>query len=648
LIKKSFMMLSTKRNASGGRWLMSLFVLPVIFLCNASNAEVSVASIFNSNMVLQRDMPIHLWGWANQNEKVIVDFNGQKVSALPGRNGRWEVTLLPMKVSHEPLDLRISGENTITLNNILIGEVWICSGQSNMDLEMALCLNATQECEEADYPEIRLMKVTGIASHSPRENIVGGQWVVCSPESANVFSGAAYYFGRELFVELGVPIGLIASAYGGSRIQAWIPKNDFNRAEKAGEALEPPAEVATAATPCAFFNGMIAPLVPYGVRGVIWYQGESNFEGGMDYFHLQRTLIERWRKAWGKNNLSFYYVQLPNYSFSNEAMPEMGDGWASIREGQSKCLEIPNTGMVTTLDIGEATDLHPGNKQDVGKRLARWALAKDYGKSIVYSGPRYKASVVKGNEVEVSFDHVGLGLMIGEKNGLEPVKEVVEGQLKWLSLCDGAGKWHWAEAVVEGNTLRVWSEFVDNPTAIRYAYTQNPQGLHLYNKEGLPAGPFRDDAILAQLDMQESEFLCRPLVAEVVRDDQASDGEAVRIKSTKTLEWGVKQSLNGIVKRIEFKPDETYTLYMRARCEVKSKRGIAFQSEVLGAKELSGALGSVTCQDIQDNAYRNYELGTTRLSGGMAIWITVWNNPDVKALWIDKFWVERCSPQSRN
>jgi sialate O-acetylesterase len=243
--------------------------------------------------------------------------------------------------------------------------------------------------------------------------------------------------------------------------------------------------------PTRLYNGMIAPVVPYAIRGALWYQGESNGGEGATYLHKMSALVGGWRQVWSEGDFPFYYVQLANFQQSDPSKPAGGDGWANLREAQLKALVIPNTGMAVIIDIGDAANVHPKDKQDVGKRLALWALAGTYGKKdLVFSGPLYKSHAIAGNKIRIAFDHVGGGLIVGEKRGLAPVAEVKDGKLKWFAIAGEDNVWHWADAVIDGPTVVVSSAEVANPVAVRYAFAMNPEGANLYNKEGLPASPF--------------------------------------------------------------------------------------------------------------------------------------------------------------
>jgi len=519
-----------------GQSLLTLSVLAVG--CGSVHAAAKLPGFFTDNMVLQQGMPVPVWGTADKEEEVTVSFTEQVKVAKADENGRWEIRLDPLAASADGKDLCIKATNEIVFKNVVVGEVWICSGQSNMEFGVGGCLNAKEEAAAADLPAIRHMKIGHINAATPQTD-VKSQWAVCSPATASGFTAVGFFFGRKLHQELQVPVGLISTNWGGTRIEPWIcpagfrmtpelkeiadkidacdPSNPAGReawgkalvavrawteeAEKAmaGGRVIPeqpvlPALGASHQEPTKLYNGMIHPLIPYAIRGAIWYQGESNGGEGVSYLHKMRALINGWRALWKQGDFPFYYVQLANYQKPTDD-PAGGDGWAQLREAQRVALTIPNTGMAVTTDIGAAGDIHPRNKQDVGMRLALWALCKTYGKAdLVYSGPLYKSHAVDGNTIRIEFDSAGSGLMVGKKDGLAPTQAVADGALKRFAIAGEDKKWVWADAKIDGATVVVSSDKVEKPVAVRYAFSMNPEGCNLYNQEGLPASPFRTDS----------------------------------------------------------------------------------------------------------------------------------------------------------
>ncbi len=500
------------------RCLALLMVLSVSLLAaGTSFADVTLPRIFASDMVLQRDMPLPVWGWATPGEQVTVTIAGQKVATKADTLGRWQVKLAALPASAKPLEMTVTGKNTVQFKNILVGDVWVCSGQSNMELQMKSVINATEEIASADRPAIRLFQVQKFVAPSPASNVLG-RWDVCTPETVKSFSAVGYFFAVNLHKQIDVPIGLIGTSWGGTRIEPWTPAEAFaavpalatiagtvaqqnqqqtgalepllpsleawlkaaSAARAKGQPIPPMPPLPPALTdngkPTALYNGMVTGLVPFGIRGAIWYQGESNVSEGMLYCEKMKALIGGWRKAWGQGEFPFYYVQLAPYRYGNEPqkLPEL---W----EAQVAALSIPNTGMAVTNDIfGTVSNIHPTNKQDVGKRLALWALAKTYGvKDVVYSGPLYKSMKIEGSTIRVSFDHVGGGL--ASRDG-EP--------LSWFEIAASDGKFVKADAKIDGQTVVVSSEEVPAPAAVRFAWSQVATP-NLMNKEGLPASAFR-------------------------------------------------------------------------------------------------------------------------------------------------------------
>jgi sialate O-acetylesterase len=515
-------------------------LLAVCAASSAAMANVRLPRIFSNHMLLQRGLEAPVWGWAEAGEEVSVQFAGQEKSATADENGKWMVRLDALEASSKGRALVVKEKNTITLNDVLVGDVWICSGQSNMEWQTRSVINAPEEIAAAKYPEIRLFDVPGhTTAATAQSDVPGGSWQLCSPQSVASFSAVGYFFGRHFHRETGVPVGLLGTNWGGTRIEPWVPpvgfrsvpelkniarqidqfdpttatgkatwdahlKNVEDWIAKTRDALAAGTNVSKApitpgftnsGQPTAIYNSMVHGLAPYGVRGAIWYQGESNGSEGVSYFHKMQALIQGWRNVWGQGEfpLYFYFVQLADFQKSNDN-PAGGDGWAKLREAQRQTLTIPGTGMAVITDIGAANDIHPRNKQDVGYRLALWALRDVAKQNVVPSGPLFKEIKVEESAIRVYFEHAANGLIVGErKKGLEPTPEVKDGTLMRFAIAGEDKTWHWADAKIDGDTVVVSSKKVPKPVAVRYGYTMNPTGANLYNKEGLPASPFRSD-----------------------------------------------------------------------------------------------------------------------------------------------------------
>jgi sialate O-acetylesterase len=487
---------------------------------SALHAAVAVASPFTDHAVLQRGQPIPVWGTADAGEKVTVTFDGQTKMVAAGADGKWRINL-DSHTAGGPYDFTVAGTNTIKLTDILVGEVWVCSGQSNMEFVVKNARNSEQEIAAANFPKLRHFAVTKKTSDTPLTSCAG-TWTVCTPETVGGYTAVGYFFGRKLLQELDVPIGLLHTSWGGTPAEAWTSKPSltstttfkdvFTAWDKQGEnypaQLEafkktiakwdteaaaakaagkpepkkprPPQDPKTSPhKPATLYNGMLNPLVPYGIKGAIWYQGESNAGRAKEYHELLSLMIGDWRQSFGQGDFSFYIVQLANYMARK---PEPGDSsWAELREAQYlTTTTVKNTGMAVIIDIGEEKDIHPKNKQDVGLRLALNALAKDYGKQIEYSGPIYKSLAVDGVNAVVSFDHLGGGLTVtGDK-------------LTGFAIAGEDKKFVWADAKIVGNTVVLSAAGVTKPVAVHYAWGDNPE-CSLSNKAGLPAVPFRTD-----------------------------------------------------------------------------------------------------------------------------------------------------------
>ena len=476
----------------------TLLSIALISFAHLGLADVKLPNVIGSGMVLQRDMAVPVWGWAEVGEEVTVSFAGQTKKTTAGDDGKWMIKLDSLKANAKGSTLTISGTNKINLDNVLVGEVWICSGQSNMEWAIRQSMNPKEEAAAANYPQIRLFNVPGHTVSPLPKDEGAGQWQVCEPNSANNFSAVGYFFGRRLHKDLKVPVGLIGSNWGGTRIEPWTTLAGFESVPELSKIADQVKNYnqdtrVGGGQPSAIYNSMVHPLTPFAMRGGIWYQGESNGNEGITYYQKKHALVNGWRKAFQNKDLAFYWVQLANFQKESDK-PEGGDGWAKLREAQTKALDIPGTGMAVITDIGAANDIHPKNKQDVGWRLAQWALHQTYGqKNLVPSGPLYKSHKVEGNKIRLSFDHAGSGLIVGKKTGLEPTEEVKDGKLEHFSISGKDNKWVWADARIDGQTVVVESKEVSEPVAVRYGFTMNPAKANLYNKEGLPAGPFRTD-----------------------------------------------------------------------------------------------------------------------------------------------------------
>jgi sialate O-acetylesterase len=635
--------------------------LLVAFTAGPLWADVKMPAVFSDNMVMQKGVPVCVRGWADPAEKVAVEFSGQRKATVADREGKWMIKLDPLNQSATPAEMRVSGKNTVCIKSVLVGDVWLASGQSNMAMAVREVQNAAKEIAAANYPDIRVFMVERELASSPKEDCAG-KWLICNPQNVGSFSAAAYFFVRELHAKYKVPMGLINSAVGASSCQAWTPakvlladkslpqlaalapedyrdwktyaafrqgvyerysckdpgvkpeclawsRPEFDASDwkdftvpgsfesqgmnidgavwlrkevelpanwagqnlsvffgpisdndivfmngkqigatenhwrewvfrtyaipgklvRAGKNLiavrifnrignggffppypapqklvkDPRSEILLTgpwkckvelavkpgklpivlpspySIPTAFFNAMIAPLTRFPVRGFIWYQGEGNAGAAKQHSTLFPAMIESWRRLWGIENLPFYFVQLASFR-ARQSQPTEG-GWPLLRESQLKTLALHDTGMAVTIDIGEAMQIHPRNKQDVGKRLARWAMRDCYGdKDLEVSGPLYASSVIEGGKIRIRFTHVGGGLKVHGDT------------LKGFAIAAADGKFVWAQAAIDGDSVVVWNPSVEHPRFVRYAWADNPE-CNLYNGADLPASPFRTD-----------------------------------------------------------------------------------------------------------------------------------------------------------
>jgi sialate O-acetylesterase len=636
---------------------VTFILIAGLFLINFSiQAEVRLPSILTDNMVLQREIPVNIWGWAIPGEKVTISLNNQKASVKADVEGKWKVQLTPMKAGG-PFEMHVYAKNEIVLKNILIGDVWVCGGQSNMEWILQNSLNWDKEADSAGLPNIRLLTISKKMSNTPKDDVENSKWLTCDANNAAVFSAIGYYFGKDLNHHLNVPIGLINSNWGGTDIETWISMesmqrdNDYkkiieNMKSKALDSLQKEAELKerkwmdtvtnfdrgiiekwylaetnlsgwkeiqapgiwesqgyqsldgvawyrkefnlstteanaiaevslgpvddfdetyingkligktekydiprkykiqpgilragknvicvkvtdtgggggiwgnsnqmyidaggtkkslagtwlfrvsidlpaqkAAGSPNSFpsmlYNAMIHPLLNFGIKGVIWYQGENNTGNPIKYRTLFPSLINDWRSNWKEGEFPFLFVQLANYMAPNSEPGQ--SNWAELREAQAMTLSVPKTGMACIIDIGEANSIHPLNKRDVGYRLALAAYKVAYNENIVFSGPVYKAMKIENDKIIIEFDNMGSGLLVRNKNGY----------INAFTIAGSDKTFHWAKAFLEGNKVIVFSEEVKNPVAVRYAWANNPDDVNLYNKEMLPAVPFRTDS----------------------------------------------------------------------------------------------------------------------------------------------------------
>ncbi|GAC1426637.1 MAG: sialate O-acetylesterase [Chitinophagaceae bacterium] len=489
-------------------------LLFVIFSFLPAFAELRLPAIIADNMVLQQKYAVTLWGWANAGEHITITAGWDKtpLTATAGNDGKWNVRVKTIKAGG-PYNILFSASNNIEIKNVLLGEVWLASGQSNMEFFMTKTsggytgvLNYPEEIKAADYPLIRMIDVPNTVADEPRQDFAG-KWKICSPQTADTFSAVAYYFARALHIATGYPIGIINATWGGTPAESWTRKDILEKdssfsiildrykkqcddypaafekykielekwkadtSKSKGAAPREPAGPHYSKSPYKLYNGMIAPLLPYTLKGVIWYQGEDNAGRAAQYRRLFPAMIKNWRNDFNNEKMPFYFVQISPHRSQN---PE-------IRDAQLYTLRtVPFTGMAVTTDNGDSLNIHPRNKKLVGERLSLWALKNDYGKKdIVASGPLYKSMKTAGNKIRIQFDYA---------DGLQ----AKGGDLKEFTIAGPDANFVPAKAVIDGNTVLVWSDAVQQPAAVRFAWRNTPFP-NLYNKADLPASPFRTD-----------------------------------------------------------------------------------------------------------------------------------------------------------
>ncbi len=471
--------------------------------------ELRVASVFGDHAVLQQGVKLPVWGTATANTRVTVRFAGQVKTVQAAKDGTWRLDLSPLQVTDTGATMIVESEkDRQEVRDLLVGEVWYASGQSNMQMTLGACakkLPAIGEMVEGDSTDhIRWLRIDEPDSPLPLSRMPKvTSWQLNHPDKRASRSAVAYLFARRLHDELGVPIGIIEGSWGGKPIEGFIPRSQFEKRE----ALRPILSLSeedrldelaklkggviirnTAGMPGRIFHSRVAPVAPYAIRGFLWYQGESNAGRGEDprnYRIKMRALVEGWRETWGNRELPFYFVQLP-------AFKEEATGWVRLREEQRRSLAIPHTGMAVAIDLRDS-DIHPANKLDVANRLANWALAKTYGQNLPPSGPLFRSATVDGDSIRVSFEHADSGLMVARKEGLGVPMATPDAALAHFELADDSGNWHPAQATIDGSTVIVRSPLVTTPRAVRYACSGGPANANLYNGAGLPASPFCSD-----------------------------------------------------------------------------------------------------------------------------------------------------------
>jgi sialate O-acetylesterase len=453
----------------------------------SGESGLEVSTFFSDHMVLQRGKTAPVWGWAPPGAKVTVKFAGQTQNAETAKDGRWTVKLASLTASAEGQTITITeGDSTLKIKDVLVGEVWLCSGQSNMAYTMSRagyvdkssCRKGRDKgkpkgipegFDPSKYPMIRQFRASAVKNPRLVDPVKLGKWSVCSEGTVGNFTAVGFFFAMKLTDELKVPIGLLNCSKGSTRVEGWGANGNMYRSQ-------------------------IKPLLPQAIRGAIWYQGEHNAGGPDGYGDKLKGLIDGWRKDFNQGDLPFYIVQLPNFCLTNPD-PAGGDGWARIREEQLNVTKTTaNTGIAIITDTGLIDNAHPDNKLDAGVRLALWALAKDYGrKDLVYSGPIFKEMKIEGDQAVLTFESVGSGFMVGKKEGMKPTQEIKAGTVGGFAIAGADKKWRWADAAIDGERIIVTCKNVEKPVAVRYAYTSNPVKANLYNRQGLPTGPFRTD-----------------------------------------------------------------------------------------------------------------------------------------------------------
>ena len=480
---------------------MKNFIFLTLILGTSAHAETKLSRLFSDHMVLQQKQANPVWGWDEPGTEVSVEIAGQSHKAKAGEDGRWEVKLTELPASAEPKEMKVTGSSALSVNDILIGEVWLCSGQSNMGWVLKDALGQDLTKLAANVPQLRLMTMPKRGMQEPQENFAGN-WVASNAQTAGDFSAVGYHFGKTLHEILGVPVGLINNAWGGSAAEAWVPRDVLEkdgsyesyiarwRAKEAqfeeggldeATSKKLKEELSAQHRPGNLYAGTLFPAIGYGIKGVIWYQGETNAGRAYQYDDLMKLLITTWRKEWGQGDFPFYFVQLADFQDEN---PNPGESqWAELREAQTNTLrDVPNTGQAVITDLGAANDIHPREKRAVAERLLRWALAKDYGYEIAYRSPEFREMKIEGGKAILSFDNTSAGLKTVDINAV-----------MGFTICGVDRIWKNAEGkIIDGKTIEIFSKEVPTPTALRYAWANNPIA-NIVSSDGLPLTPFRTD-----------------------------------------------------------------------------------------------------------------------------------------------------------
>jgi sialate O-acetylesterase len=494
----------------------------------AADADITLAPVFGDHAVLQRDKQVPVWGTAGASDAISVTFHGQTARTSAGPDGLWKLSIGPFPASSEGADMVVAGRSTVTLHDVVVGDVWLCSGQSNMEFAVDdggftyRVDNSQAELASANYPLVRQLKVKQTVAGSPATTVKTDGWESASPSTVGKFTAVGYFFARDIHRALGVPVGIIDSPWGGTPIESWMSdaartstslsaeidarwkqnksewppervamypaeKAAWDKAEQEATAkhtrnpLQWPQFPATDDSPYrpgGLYNAMIAPFQPAAIRGILWYQGETNAGRAGEYAELFAAMIRSWREGFGQGDLPFYFVQLANYGSEYEMVNR---DWARLREAQAKVLDLPNTGMAVTIDIGDAQNIHPRNKQEVGRRLALIARTKLYNIAPEVSGPVFASATPEGRAIRVRFDHSGSELLARG------------GAVRSLEVAGADKVFYPAMGAIEADSLLASSPDVKGPVAVRYAWTNSPTA-NLYGDTGLPVAPFRSDS----------------------------------------------------------------------------------------------------------------------------------------------------------